>query len=99
MSNRERQDEPPNLARMYHRLDKLHKHVVNEDDPSNGLVARMDQAEDQIKQNSKDIKAIQTIPLRIAWVAVAAIVGVAAIGTATVVWNARPTAQTTRTPP
>lgn len=99
MPTRERQEEAPDLTRIYHRVEKLHKHVVNEDDPSSGMLARMDQAEDQIKQNSRDIKAIQTIPLRIAWVAVAAIVGVAAIGTATVVWNARPTAQTTRTSP
>lgn len=98
MPTRERPDEIPDLTRIYHRVEKLHKHVVNEDDPSSGVLARLDVAETQIDQNSKDIRTIKTIPLRIAWVAVVAIVGTAAVGVATLVWYARPAVSTKATP-
>jgi len=73
--------------------EKIARHVVSESEPERGVLYRLTNAERDIENNSRDIRSIKSIPLRLAWVAVAAIVGTAAVGTATIVWNARPAAK------
>lgn len=77
---------------------KIARHVVSESEPERGILYRLRAVEQDTEDNSRAIKTIQSIPLRIAWIAIAAIVGVAAVGTATLVWNARPTDPPSRTP-
>jgi len=78
---------------------RVAKHVLSESEPEAGMLWRLKAVEGQSEQNSRDITSIKTIPLRLALVAVVAIVGTAAVGVATLVWNARPAAQSTKATP
>jgi hypothetical protein len=80
-------------------IRNVERHVKGGSNPEQSLMWRMKQAETDIKDNSADISRIKSIPLRLAWVAVTAIVGTAAVGVATIVWNARPAAQSTKATP
>jgi hypothetical protein len=65
--------------------------VVSESEPERGVLYRLTNAE-RTSKTTAGISGRSSIPLRLA-AAVAAIVGTAAVGTATIVWNARPAAK------
>ena len=68
--------------------------MVSESEPERGVLYRLTNAEQGHRKQQPGYPVDQVDSTAwLAWVAVAAIVGTAAVGTATIVWNARPAAK------
>ena len=96
MPNRQSQssEEEVSLTRVYHEVRglkhevaNLSKHVVSEDKPEESVLWRLKQVEDTSIENSKAIERIHAIPIRVFWIAAAAIITLTSVGVATLVWN------------
>jgi len=87
-------DQKVDLTRVYHEVRglkhevaNLSKHVVSEDKPEESVLWRLKQVEDTSAENSKAIERIHAIPIRVFWIAAAAIITLTSVGVATLVWN------------